>query len=149
MSKRRIAARLIWLPDDASPPEGRNSSDTEFPFAGFSTRPGVSVVTRPVLSHIPGSAADPSVTFVVPSVCSPLVSTGATAAARSSSVVVSNSSTVRAAGGGGGGGVGSSVSTGTTSSAGSGVDGTSCQAGSVHAARPRIGRINTCLMPGR
>jgi len=164
MSKSRIAGRLIWLAEPAAPPDGRSSIFTDLPLAAYSTRPSVTSLTKAVFNQMPGSAGEPSATFVTPKLRSPAGSSTAKASARSSAVVVSNCSTVRAVGGGGGGAsrsgratgeivcsCGAATSTGGTSQADKAIKGKRKSrfiSGTLCAPAPRLKRfVRPCAGP--
>ena len=87
------------LPADAAPSIGSNVTVDDLPVAGLVTRPCISVLTKGVFNHNPGSVALPSDATVDPSCVAPVLA-GRDAAARCCGVVVSSASAVFAVGAG-------------------------------------------------
>ena len=87
------------LPADAAPSIGSNVTVDDLPVAGLVTRPCISVLTKGVFNHNPGSVALPSDATVDPSWVAPVFA-GRDAAARCLGVVVSSASAVFAVGDG-------------------------------------------------
>ena len=96
---RRSAASDMRLPAEADPAIGSNVAVDDLPVAGLVTRPCISVFTKGVFNHNPGSVALPSDATVDPSCVAPVLA-GREAAARCLGVVVSSASAVFAVGDG-------------------------------------------------